>query len=282
MTSQIKQLAKRLIRWTASIIGGSRVGRYLISQILITAMEHKHKVCHNGVDLKIIAPNTLCDWRARTFSSKEPETLEWIDTISEGAVLWDVGANIGLYSIYAAKKRRCRVFAFEPSVFNLELLARNTFVNDLSKQICIVPLPLNDYLGASQMHMTTTELGGALSTFDRNFGWNGEVIRQVFEFQTIGLSMDDVVHQLAIPAPDYIKMDVDGLEHFILMGGREVLSNIKGILIEVNDDFYEQAGRCRELLEQSGLILLEKRHSEIVSSSIYGFQNCYNQIWIRP
>lgn len=282
MGSQLKRFAKSMIHSMVSKLGGSRVGRYLVNQMLNAAMERVHEVSHNGVDLRIIAPNPLCDWRARTFSSKEPETLEWIDAMPEGTILWDVGANIGLYSIYAAKKRKCRVFAFEPSVFNLELLARNIYVNGLTKQVCIVPLALNDHLGSSQMRMTTTELGGALSTFDRDFGWDGGMIRQIFEFQTMGLSMDDAVQKLAISTPDYIKMDVDGLEHFILRGGGGVLFGIKGILIEVNDDFHEQAGSCRELLEQAGLVLLEKRHSEMVSSSIYGFQNCFNQIWIRP
>ena len=70
-------------------------------------------VSHGGVS-KLAVPNWLAGWRVDTFSSKEPETLEWIDSLPEGSVLWDVGANVGLYSVYAAKKRRCRVWAFEP------------------------------------------------------------------------------------------------------------------------------------------------------------------------
>jgi FkbM family methyltransferase len=223
----------------------------------------------------------LCAWRAKTFSTKEPETLEWIDSIPKDSILWDVGANIGLYSVYAAKKCNCRVWAFEPSVFNLELLARNIFTNGLIDQVCIVPVALSDQLGASQMHMTTTEWGGALSTFGQNFGWDGKTIRQVFEFQTIGLSMEDAVRKLAIPQPDYIKMDVDGLEHFILKGGLSVLAGVKEILIEVNDDFQEQADQCRSLLTQAGLVLMEKRHSEMIATNLNGFQNAYNQIWVR-
>ncbi|MCH4903857.1 hypothetical protein GSN00_05515 [Cylindrospermopsis raciborskii CHAB3438] len=77
-----------------------------------------------------------------------------------------------------------------------------------------------------------------------------------------------------------IKMDVDGLEHFILKGGSQTLTQIKGILIEVNDDFYEQASTCSKLLTDAGLILREKRHSEMFADS--AFANTYNQIWIRP
>lgn len=282
MKAQIKQLTKNTILSLIGCGGRTRIGRYLLNQMLSTAMERVQEVLYGGLILKFTTPNSLCVWRAQTFSTKEPETLEWIDSIPESSVLWDVGANIGLYSVYAAKKRNCRIWAFEPSVFNLELLARNLSVNGLTKQVCIVPMALSDRLGSSQMRMTTTEWGGALSTFGQEFGWDGEAIRQVFEFQTIGLTMDDAVQRMAIPAPDYIKMDVDGLEHFILKGGPIVLQGVKGILIEVNDDFHEQAEQCRKLLSESGLVLKEKRISEIIASSTTGFQHCYNQIWTRP
>lgn len=282
MRAQIKQLIKNVILFLIGFGGRTRIGRYLLNQMLSTAMERVQEVSHGGQVLRFTTPNSLCDWRAKTFSTKEPETLEWIDLIPEDSVLWDVGANIGLYSVYAAKKRNCRIWAFEPSVFNLELLARNISVNGLTEQVCIVPMALSDQLGSSQMRMTTTEWGGALSTFGQEFGWDGEAIRQIFEFQTIGLSMDDAAQKMAIPTPDYIKMDVDGLEHFILKGGPVVLRGVKGVLIEVNDDFHEQAEQCRKLLSESGLVLKEKRISEIIASSTTGFQNCYNQIWTRP
>ena len=281
MKARIKLAIKATIRSVVNFSGGTRVGQYLFKQILSSAMEEVREVSHDGLVLRFSAPNSLCDWRARTFSTKEPETLEWIDSIPRDSVLWDVGANIGLYSVYAAKKSNCRVWAFEPSVFNLELLARNIFANGLTDQVCIVPVALSDQLGACQMHMTTTEWGGALSTFGQKFGWDGKAIRQVFEFQTIGLSMEDAMQRLAIPQPDYIKMDVDGLEHFILKGGLSVLAGVKEILIEVNDDFQEQADQCRSLLTQAGLVLMEKRHSEMIATNLNGFQNAYNQIWVR-
>lgn len=281
MKAQIKKTLRISARFLIGLSVKTRAGRYLLNQMLGAAMERVLEVSHGDLKLRLAAPNSLCDWRARTFSTKEPETLEWIDSISENSVLWDVGANIGLYSVYAAKKRGCRIWAFEPSVFNLELLARNIYENGLTEKICIVPLALSDRLGSSQMRMTTTEWGGALSTFGQDFGWDGAAIRQVFEFQTVGLSMEDAMQRLAIPQPDYIKMDVDGLEHFILKGGSTVLRGIKGMLIEVNDDFHEQAEQCRKLLSESGMVLKEKRHSDIIESSTSGFQNCYNQIWIR-
>lgn len=281
MKAQIKKLVKTGIRFIVNLASKTQIGEYFETLLVNSAMERVVRVSHEGMSLRFSAPNALSKYRYETFSSKEPETLEWINQIPEGAVLWDIGANVGLYSIYAAKKRKCKIWAFEPSVFNLELLARNIYLNDLSNSICIIPVALSDRLGSSQMRMTTTEWGGALSTFGQEFGWDGEAIRSVFDFQTIGLTMKDAVERMDIPIPDYIKMDVDGLEHYILKGGADVLRNVNGILIEVNEDFHEQAEQCQRLLSEAGLMLKEKRHSEIIKGSIAGFQNTYNQIWIR-
>ena len=69
-------------------------------------------VRHGEMSMVFATPNILCRYRAESFSSKEPETATWLESISEGAILWDVGANIGPYSIYAAKKSSATVFAF--------------------------------------------------------------------------------------------------------------------------------------------------------------------------
>lgn len=282
MKTTIKTALKGFIDLVVTLIGKTAVGRYFYGQIISNAMGRTQKVVHHGVCLIFSTPNALNKFRVDTFSTKEPETLEWLDNIPQGSVVWDIGANVGLYSCYAAKARSCRVWAFEPSVFNLELLARNIAQNKLADLVCIVPLALSDELGANQLRLTSTDWGGALSTFGQNFGWDGKTIQQVFGFQTLGLSMEDAMQRLAISRPDYIKMDVDGIEHLILKGGTGVLNGLKGILIEVNDDFHEQADQCQSLLTKAGLVLKEKRHSEMIATSASGFHNTYNQIWVRP
>jgi FkbM family methyltransferase len=254
----------------------------IYEQIISYLINTNSSIVHNKAEFKFATPNSLIKWRVYSFSTKEPETLEWIDSIPKGAVLWDIGANIGIYSIYAAKMRDCSVYAFEPSVFNLEFLARNIYINNLTNNINIVPLPLSNQITVSELKMTSMEWGGALSTFGENFGWDGELIKESFKYKLIGVDMDSAISKLEIPVPQYIKMDVDGLEHFILVGGNNVLKSIKSILIEVNDDFAEQAFQCEKLLLEAGLILKEKRHADEIDGSNSGFQNTFNQIWIRP
>ena len=77
-------------------------------------------------------------------------------------------------------------------------------------------------------------------------------------------------------------MDVDGIENLIFKGKSRVLQNGKGFLIEINDDFHEQADQCQSLLTEMGLVLKEKHHSAGIATSTSRFQNTYNQIWVHP
>ncbi len=166
--SAIASVSHALVRLGAR----SAIGRFAIDQVLDTAVHRVETIRYQDLDLTFAVPNTLNSLRVSAFATKEPETLEWIDSLPHGSVLWDIGANVGHYSCYAAKARGCRVFAFEPSVFNLEFLARNVYLNGLTSQVTIIPLALTDILGGSTLNMTSTEWGGALSTFGREYGFD--------------------------------------------------------------------------------------------------------------
>ncbi len=281
MKKIIKSGIRQLINVLAVLMGKTIVGRYFYAQVIKNAMNQTQQVDHAGLSLIFSVSNPFNKYRADSFSTKEPETLEWIDGIAEGSVLWDIGANVGLYSCYAAKHRGARVFAFEPSVFNLESLARNIFINGLVERITIVPLPLSDALAVNRLNMTNTEWGGAMSTFGQDYGHDGEVLDKVFEIPTIGLSMVDAVELLKIPQPDYIKMDVDGIEHLILKGGLPILSKAQGVIIEINDQFASQASEAELYLQQAGFSLKEKRHADYFDTVTTAARYTYNQIWVK-
>ena len=276
----IKKVIKVIILGSLRLLFFGKIGAFIQNETTKYIVNKTLLVSHNDCSLRLSVPNGVCNFRAITFENKEPETLDWIDNMPNDSVLWDVGANVGLYSIYAAKKKNCTVFSFEPSVFNLEFLARNIFQNNLVSNISIVPLALSDKLNISKFNMGATDWGGALSTFDQNYGYDGKEMSTVFKYNTIGLSMADAVEKLKISKPDFIKIDVDGIEHLILSGGEEILSNIKGILIEVNDNFETQRDVVSDLLTKSGLTLNDKIQSEMVESS-NKFNSIFNQIWSR-
>lgn len=270
----IDLLAKLLVVVSSS----SFLGRYFLDQIINKSRANTKKIEFQGYSFTFSTPSSLNLYRAKTFATKEPETLTWLDGISDSSIFWDVGANVGLYSCYAAKVKNCSVFAFEPSVFNMELLARNIFLNKLTSKVTIVPLPLSDKMSTNTLNMSSMELGGALSTFGHDYGHDGNPLSTVFSFGTIGLSMVDVVEKLSVPAPNYIKIDVDGIEALILKGGHKVLSKVQGVLIEINEDFEAQYSEAKAYLEESGLVLMSKHNADKDSLN----SNCYNQIWARP
>jgi FkbM family methyltransferase len=281
LKTAIKNALKQIIDVSVAGLGTAAIGRYVYGRIIQSAVHRVAQVEHNGIKLTFSTANALNKFRADTFSTKEPETLQWIDSFARGSVMWDVGANVGLYACYAARARGCRVFAFEPSVFNLEALARNVFLNRLTEQITVVPLPLTDVLAVSNLSLTSTEWGAAMSTFGQAFGHDGEPIRKVFEFSTIGLSMVDAIDLLKIPFPEYIKIDVDGIEHLILKGGVPVLKQAKSVLVEINDKFAFHADSASQYLREAGLLLKEKKHAEHYDSDPGAARYTFNQIWSR-
>ena len=187
-----KTLVENTLKLFINILHRSNVGRYILDIINNHIIKRRKKVFYKDLSLTFYVPNRLSYYRADTFSTKEPETLSWIDNFDNESTFWDIGANIGLYSCYAAKKKNCNVYAFEPSIFNLEWLAKNIHTNNLVNNITIIPIPLTKSLSKNTLNFSTTEWSGALSTFGQNYGHDGKNIENVFKFSTIGLSMNDI------------------------------------------------------------------------------------------
>lgn len=230
------------------------------------------RITHNSISLSFLTPNKLCRYRALSFSSKEPDTLKWIDSFVQDTVFWDIGANVGLYSAYAALKCNCRVIAFEPSILNLELLARNLHLNGLEHAVTIVPIALYDQSGVNTFTLSTNQHGGALSTFAESYDQNGHDIHAELQYQIPGLSMTEAMHYFKLPLPSYIKIDVDGIEHLVIKGDLEIFSQVRSVLVELNDSFYQQSYHSTRYLTQAGLKLQSKRNM------IHGQ---HNQLWVR-
>ena len=232
-----------------------------------------YSVEHDGVSMQFSCPNPLSYYRYNTFSTKEPNTLKWIDSMPQNSVFWDVGANIGIYSVYAAKRVSAITYSFEPSVFNLEILARNIFLNRLGSLITIIPLPLTDHLGINKFQMSSIAQGSALSSFGSSLDQHGKPLDVVFEYSMLGITMNQAHELLHLPLPDFLKIDVDGIEHLILGGGSDILSSVKSVLIEISDDYFEQSNQTSLYLRNAGLKLVDKCDGDGTSQ--------YNQIWVR-
>jgi len=123
--------------------------------------------------------------------------------------------------------------------------------------------------------MSCTDWGGAMSTFCENFGDDGKPLAKMFSFTTLGLTLDQAMDLFNIHEPTHLRIDVDGLEHLILSGGETVLRRISDLLIEVNEDFTEQKICVSTVCRNAGLVLKEKRHSNMFNED-ETLRNTYN------
>jgi FkbM family methyltransferase len=232
--------------------------------------------------LKFHTPNYLCEIRATTFSTKEPETLAWIDEYGGQGAFFDIGANVGLYSVYFAATKPGNVYSFEPSVFNLALLVKNLNANGLEKKVKIVSTPLTETNQFADFTLSSTQEGGALSAFGVGYGYDGKPLARVSSYQTLGFSLDFLLGSgLLAEHPAMIKIDVDGIEHLILRGALKTLSNpiCRTVLLEIPDDFSEQSEEVSRILTDSGFTLTNKRDPAVPND--LSVSSGFNQIWAK-
>ena len=280
MKNLIKSLAYQLVKLLINILKRFNAGRYIIEQLSLNVSKIIIEIPEKNINLKFYSPNRLNNFRIKTFFSKEPETINWINNFDKNSIFFDIGANIGLYSCYAARKRNCKVIAFEPSVFNLELLSKNIYLNSLSKNVIIVPTPISNETKTAEFNMSSTEAGGALSTFGETYTHDGTRINNSFNYKMPGTKLDKIVNFYKLDKPKYIKIDVDGIEHLILEGAEEVLKEAKSILVEVNDKFTLQADKVKKIMKESGFEMVEKKQSSLIAES-ENVKDIFNQIWVR-
>jgi FkbM family methyltransferase len=187
---------------------------------------------------------------------KEPWTIQWIERwIQAGEVLYDVGANVGAYSLIAAKAVGARVVAFEPGYANYGALCENVMLNGLSDSITPLPTGLAAHTRMSAFEYTDVQPGAAqhalvevapITTFT-----------PIFRQPVMTHRLDDLIEQFDLPVPNHIKIDVDGAEMAVLDGARRTLDNpaLRSVLIEV---FVNQADDVVHELAAHGLHLHQK------------------------
>lgn len=200
--------------------------------------------------------------KRRGACKKEPETIKWIESLPKGSVLFDIGANVGSYSLLAAKLG-LKVVAFEASTPNFQRLVQNFELNDLEGQF--IEHPLWKCQETIEFCYSSREVGAALHsvngmTPDREMKPAFPLDWWVFEAQD----------SLRLPQPDHLKIDVDGCELEVLEGASRTLRKVRSLLVE-SDQGQPSHRVIRPLLEDGGF-RVESSHphgSSPVSNVIY-------------
>jgi FkbM family methyltransferase len=184
--------------------------------------------------IRFYCPTPVTVWRGYTLLTKEPETIEWIDTFEPKSIFWDIGANVGCYSLYAAKRGHS-VVAFEPAASNYAVLNRNIELNDV--HVDAFNVALSDWNGPALLGMNQTDPGHA---FHRLHG-DGKYHQAIMSF----------TGDVFAPYPHHVKIDVDGTELEILKGMPLVLKQAKSVLVECDGTARDDA--IMVLLDSYGL-----------------------------
>ena len=173
--------------------------------------------------------------------TKEPDTVEWIETyLKEGDILYDVGANVGAYSLVASKffNEKVKVYAFEPAFLNFTQLCKNLVLNDCLGAVVPFQVALSDETGISQFNYYNLTPGGAVHALGEAVDYRGQEFAPVATQPMLSYSLDDFIQQFHIPAPNHMKIDVDGTEFSILKGMDQILGepSMRTLMIEVNEE----------------------------------------------
>lgn len=217
------------------------------------------EVSVRGQSIRIAVDNWRTLKRAKTYSVKEPDTLDWLDSFEPDSCYFDLGANIGQYSLYPVKKhgKNIHVFAFEPQSINYYLLNKNIYLNKLENNITSYCVAVSGNSEFSKLYIPKFIPGGNRSQFGKedlkNMKISANHIQGMF-----GVTLDDLCAVWNFPFPNYIKIDVDGIEVSIIKGAKNVLSNhaIRSVIVELGTD--EEQQEAVNLMAQAGLRVKSK------------------------
>jgi len=226
---------------------------------IMRRMDYKY----SGIHLHIDTRHDLgrCLWSCR----KEPETVKWIEKhVQAGDVLYDVGANVGAYSLVAAKhtKDQAHIYAFEPSFSTFANLCQNIHINNCQNTVTPLPIALSDVTTIKNKLHYSSVLSGAA---EHALNMSVKSQRNGFALPVMSFRIDDLIERFELECANYMKIDVDGNELKVLKGAEKLLGSyeLRSVLIELGSDENEN-GEIIDFLKSKGLDLYSK-HKHLIS-----------------
>jgi FkbM family methyltransferase len=132
------------------------------------------------------------------------------------SVFYDVGANVGFYSLLASiLVGSGKVFSFEPVPRNLSYIRRHLDLNHINNAD-VQALAISDKDGVAQFRVEETNSMGHLSS-------DGSI-------RVVVAAIDSLIQDGKIPPPNYIKMDIEGAEYRALLGARMCFEKYRPML----------------------------------------------------
>ena len=193
--------------------------------------------------------------------AKEPWTVAWIEKwIEPGETLYDVGANVGAYSLVAAKApgSGARVVAIEPGYATYAALSDNIVLNAAGDLVTALPVALGARTSLEALHLRDLAAGAAMHDFGGDALDDG---RHVYHQPVITMALDELIERFGLPPATHIKLDVDGTELDVIAGAAATLrsSALRSVLVEM-DAGMEQP--IADALSRQGLVQRERHQRD--------------------
>jgi FkbM family methyltransferase len=232
----------------------------------------RRKVTIGEINFTLPCDNWITHFRWYLIHKKEPEVRMFIDKyVRDSDVFFDIGANIGIYSIYASKRfTNLEAICFEPEFSNLHYLKQNIIENHLIDQMSAYSIAISDKVGTSKLYIQDTMPGAAIhSESIEKIETTAEGLPVVWSEGIIAYTLDAIVQELN-KTPNIIKIDTDGNEAKILRGAPKLLKNtvLRSLILEIPEN-KQAAEECIELLTKANFMLDWTR------------EDSRNQIWVR-
>jgi len=247
MLTRVRMVLAQLIRNAAALPLRSLAESQQAEIVETITASMVREMLADGVLLRFATSTPLLRRRAESLLSKEPDTINWIERFGSGEVFWDIGANIGTFSIFAAALRDATVVAFEPSADNYAALCRNIELNALGNKVTPYCLALAGNTRLGVLNSESRRVGASL----HQFGALGETSRYWQSAESIavqgmiGFGVDDFIAQFSPPFPAHLKVDVDGSELEILRSAAATLRDprLRSVMAELSlDDDGDRTG----------------------------------------
>ena len=178
----------------------------------------RRKVNVGNVSFTLQCDNWITHFRWYLFRTKEAEVRNYIDAhLSDGDIFFDIGANIGVFSLYATKRyKNLNTYCFEPEYSNLHYLKENILRNDLINRVKIYSVAVSDTDGLSSLHIQDVTPGAAVHTESKS---NIKVTDEGYDViwsEGVAIKTIDSLCRGLKTVPNAIKIDTDGNELKIL------------------------------------------------------------------
>jgi FkbM family methyltransferase len=160
-----------------------------------------------------------------------------ISLLRRGAVVVDIGANIGAFSIAAAQAGAAAVHAFEPLSDNFELLRENIRLNGFDPVIRPEQLAVAAKSGPAVFHYNADDAGGGTFFPSIHTAWRGGAQGTgVQQLPVQCVSLQEYFEQKQIVTCDLLKLDCEGAEHDIISSLGGAADRIHAVIFEYHSD----------------------------------------------